>query len=158
VAGWRAWGWVVSARGGSDGFPRVRDGVAATDAEPRFGGCPPGDYDRVLVEHVPVRLEPVRDASDRPCARETVVTLSRAQLEELAGLMVEKLETRRREAETLVGATAVAAWTGLSVPSVYRCAERLGGFRVGEGPRAPWRWRITEVAERYDPAGWGWLR
>ena len=61
--------------------------------------------------------------------------------------------------DTLLDAREVAAWSGLSVASVYRCAVRLGGFRVGSGPRAPWRWRLGDLREAFDPfPGVGWLR
>ena len=74
------------------------------------------------------------------------VTLSRAQLEELAGLMVERLEAVRR--------AEVARWACMSKPWVYKNAPRLGGFRLGSGPRAPWRFRLSEVASRFDPLSW----
>jgi len=85
------------------------------------------------------------------------VTLSRAQLEELAGLMVEKLETRRRREEPLVGVLEVAQWACMSRPWVYRNAAQLGGFRLGPGPRAPWRFRLSEVAAQFDPLWGGWM-
>lgn len=83
------------------------------------------------------------------------IRLAREDLPELAALIVGLLEERRRLEEPLVNAREVALFTGLSVVQVYRRGKDLGGFRLGDGPRVPWRWRLSEVEERYHPL-WGW--
>lgn len=74
------------------------------------------------------------------------------QLVELADLVAERLAGclggGAREASSsdgLVDAAAVARALGVGRDYVYRHAARLGGRRVGEGPRPRWRFDL-EVA------------
>lgn len=51
--------------------------------------------------------------------------------------------------ERPVSARAVADYLGLRKTDwVYANAERLGGFRLGEGERPRWRFYLSEVDER----------
>jgi hypothetical protein len=66
---------------------------------------------------------------------------------ELDERTAERIETRLRERERPVSARAVAEYLGLRKTDwVYANAERLGGRRLGDGPRP--RWRFSEVEER----------
>jgi hypothetical protein len=58
-----------------------------------------------------------------------------------------------------VTARAVASHLGLSKTVwVYASANRLGGWRLGEGSKARWRFYLSEVDERLRESGHAPLR
>jgi hypothetical protein len=73
---------------------------------------------------------------------------------ELDGLTAERIAKQLRERERPVSARAVADYLGLRKTDwVYANAERLGGRRLGDGPRPRWRFYLSEVEERLRDFG-----
>ena len=61
----------------------------------------------------------------------------------------ERIAAQLRERERPVCARAVADYLGLRKTDwVYANAERLGGWRLGEGERPRWRFYLSEVEEQ----------
>lgn len=75
------------------------------------------------------------------------VTLTPAQLEELAELVAQRLIAARPVA-ALVGVREVAAHLGVDEGYVYEHASELGARRLGQGPKARLRFSLAEVDER----------
>jgi hypothetical protein len=70
------------------------------------------------------------------------VTLSADQLEQLADLIAARLTGSAPTRGELVDAATVARALGITRQTVYAHGEQLGGRRIGEGPRAPWRFDL----------------
>lgn len=54
---------------------------------------------------------------------------------------------KNREKQQLLSPAELADKLGVRPAWVYANAERLGGFRLGEGPRAPWRFQGSSVGD-----------
>jgi hypothetical protein len=68
---------------------------------------------------------------------------------ELDKFTAERIATQLRERERPVSARAVADYLGLRKTDwMYANAERLGGRRLGDGPRPRWRFYLSEIDER----------
>jgi hypothetical protein len=73
---------------------------------------------------------------------------------ELDQLTAERIAKQLHERERPVSARAVADYLGLRKTDwVYANAERLGGRRLGDGPRPRWRFYLSEVEERLRDFG-----
>lgn len=70
------------------------------------------------------------------------------QLLELAELVADRLDERRRAVTGLVGVREVAALLGVDTSWVYEHAATLGARRLGDGPKARLRFSLAEVDER----------
>jgi hypothetical protein len=69
---------------------------------------------------------------------------------QLAPMLVEVATTAAREApEQLVDAATVARALGVTADTVRANAERLGGRRIGDGPRGRWRFVLAEAVEAW---------
>lgn len=61
----------------------------------------------------------------------------------------ERIAQQLQQRERPISARAVADHLGLSKPDwVYANAERLGGWRLGEGKQPRWRFYLSEVEAR----------
>jgi hypothetical protein len=73
---------------------------------------------------------------------------------ELDKFTAERIATQLRERERPVSARAVADYLGLRKTDwMYANAERLGGRRLGDGPRPRWRFYLSEIDERLRDFG-----
>lgn len=73
---------------------------------------------------------------------------------ELDERTAERIAKHVRERERPVSARTVADYLGLRKADwVYANAERLGGRRLGDGPRPRWRFYLSEVEERLRDFG-----
>src|SRR5665811_540765 len=70
--------------------------------------------------------------------RRVAVDLSPQAVEQVAGRVVE-LIGEREPATKLISAGELAHLLGVERPWIYRNRHLLGGMRIGEGPKAPWR-------------------
>ena len=70
------------------------------------------------------------------------------QLEALAGRVAELVAERVPARGALVDAQAVAVYLDVQADWVRDHAALLGGRRLGEGPKAPFRFDLDEVDER----------
>jgi hypothetical protein len=83
-------------------------------------------------------------------ARRVEVELGPRSVERVAARVAELLEQRRvRAQDDLVCAGELARRLGVRRPWVYRRATALGGFRIGDGPKAEWRFDLLEAGERF---------
>ncbi len=68
-------------------------------------------------------------------------------LERLAELVAEHLAGDARPSGGLVDVRAVAALLGVSTDFVYSHARELGGIKLADSPRAPWRFDVDRARE-----------
>lgn len=62
----------------------------------------------------------------------------------------------REPATKLISAGELAHLLGVERPWIYRNRHLLGGMRIGEGPKAPWRFdrrKAIEALERQSDGG-----
>lgn len=72
---------------------------------------------------------------------------------ELDELTAERIARQLEERELPVSARAVADHLGRKTDWVYANADRLGGWRLGEGKQPRWRFYLSEVEERLHDMG-----
>lgn len=82
----------------------------------------------------------------------TPARLHPADLEALADLVVERLAARMAQEPGpapggLVDAKAIAALLDVSADFVYDHARELGGVKLADSPRAPWRFDVERARE-----------
>lgn len=83
------------------------------------------------------------------------VDLSAQTVERIAVRVVELMREREPRAE-LISAGELARLLGVERPWVYRHRRLLGGMRIGDGPKAPWRFdrrKAVEALERQSDGG-----
>jgi DNA-binding transcriptional MocR family regulator len=80
---------------------------------------------------------------------ETVLTLSDAQLVQLAERLAENLRGKQPPATRLVDASELAKALGVSRETVYEYAAALGARRIGEGPRGRLRFDLNAALEAW---------
>lgn len=76
------------------------------------------------------------------------VPLDDEQLRRLARFIAQELDGLYSRQPAMLSAADVATQYGLSRGWVYRNARKLGGQRLGNGPKARIRFRATEVQRR----------
>lgn len=87
--------------------------------------------------------------------RRVAVDLSPRTVELIAARVVELMRERKPVPE-LISAGELARLLGVERPWIYRHRHLLGGIRIGEGPKAPWRFdrrRAIEALERQSDGG-----
>jgi hypothetical protein len=73
-------------------------------------------------------------------ARHVAVDLSPQAVEQVAGRVVQLLgNSEQQRRSELISAGELALYLGVARPWVYKHRHLLGGQRIGEGPKAPWR-------------------
>lgn len=93
------------------------------------------------------------DATHEPARQPVHAHVRPEDVPELAERIAACLAREMRVVEPWVGVPEVAAWLGVGRATVYRHAKALGGVRIGEGPRAPIRFRLRDLEARF-PRGW----
>jgi hypothetical protein len=107
---------------------------------------------------------PLRTTRDNNCptprpARHTTprriaVDLTPQAVEQVAR-RVAQLLGHQQEAERLISAGELALHLGVARPWIYKHRHLLGGRRIGEGPKAPWRFdrqTALRALERHQAA------
>jgi hypothetical protein len=79
------------------------------------------------------------------------VTLSEEQLERLADLLAIRLAAARPAPSPLLTVEEVSATFKVSPAWVYENAGRLGGYKLGPGPRAPLRFDPKRLTAALKP-------
>jgi hypothetical protein len=79
------------------------------------------------------------------------VTLSDEQLDRLADLLAIRLAAARPAAPPMLTVEEVSTTFKVSRAWVYENARRLGGVKLGPGPRAPLRFDPNGVAAALNP-------
>jgi hypothetical protein len=72
-----------------------------------------------------------------------------ADLELLADLIADRLRAGAPDPRALADVKTVAAALGVSTDFVREHAQELGGFRITDSPRAPWRFSVDQARERF---------
>lgn len=83
-----------------------------------------------------------------PYLRNGAPPLADAELRRLAQFIARELEALQGVQPALLSAAEVAGRYRLSRGWVYKHANELGGQRMGTGPRARLRFRVTEIERR----------
>lgn len=95
----------------------------------------------------------------RATPRRIAVDLSPRAVEQVAARVAALLGERRPAAEPeLISAGELARRLRVERPWVYRHRHLLGGLRIGEGPKAPWRFDYQQAVaalERHQAAQQG---
>jgi hypothetical protein len=81
------------------------------------------------------------------------LVLSDEQLDQLADRLAVRLASVKPPARSMLTVEDVCALFQVSRAWVYENAGRLGGFKLGPGPRAPLRFDPLRVAEALKPLG-----
>jgi hypothetical protein len=75
--------------------------------------------------------------------RVVAVDLTPQAIEQVAGRVVGLLhgqqQQQQREEQQLISAGELALYLGVTRPWIYKHRHLLGGQRIGQGPKAPWR-------------------
>jgi hypothetical protein len=80
----------------------------------------------------------------------TTLRLHPADLEQIADLVADRLAQRLGSSSptpALVDVKALASLLGVSTDYVYEHARELGGLKLGDGPRAPWRFDVQAARD-----------
>jgi hypothetical protein len=73
-------------------------------------------------------------------ARHVAVDLSPQAVEQIAGRVAQLLgNSEQQRRSELISAGELALYLGVARPWVYKHRHLLGGRRIGDGPKAPWR-------------------
>jgi hypothetical protein len=102
-------------------------------------------------------LRPPRRPGLAATARRVAVDLTPRAVEQVACRVAQLLghQQQQREAPRLLSAGELALCLGVSRPWIYKHRRLLGGRRIGEGPKAPWRFdrqTALEALERRQAA------
>jgi hypothetical protein len=81
------------------------------------------------------------------------LTLTEEQLDRLADLLAIKLAAIRPAARPMLTVEDICATFQVSRAWVYENAGRLGGVKLGPGPRAPLRFDANRVTAALSPLG-----
>jgi hypothetical protein len=109
-------------------------------------------------EHRPARdLRPPRRRGLAATARRVAVDLTPQAVEQVACRVAQLLGhgQRQRTEPRLLSAGELALCLGVARPWIYKHRRLLGGRRIGEGPKAPWRFdrqTALEALERRQAA------
>jgi hypothetical protein len=90
-------------------------------------------------------------------ARRVAVDLTPQAVEQVASRVAQLLghQQQHRPEPRLVSAGELALFLGVSRPWIYKHCHLLGGRRIGEGPKAPWRFdhrTALQALERHQAA------
>lgn len=81
-------------------------------------------------------------------ARRVAVDLSPRAVEQVAARVAQILQRRELEREPeLISAGELARRLRVERPWIYRHRHLLGGLRIGDGPKAPWRFDYRTAVE-----------
>lgn len=107
-----------------------------------------------LATRAPRALCPSTGRGLSAAPRKLTVDLSPRAVEQLAARVAALLQDGRSESEPqLLSAGELARRLRVERPWVYRHRHLLGGLRIGEGPKAPWRFdyqRALEALRRHQ--------
>jgi hypothetical protein len=103
-------------------------------------------------------LRPPRRRGLGSTARRVAVDLTPRAVEQVACRVAQLLGhgQRQREEPRLISAGELALYLGVSRPWIYKHRHLLGGRRIGEGPKAPWRFdrqTALQALERHAAGG-----
>ncbi|HWY18931.1 MAG TPA: hypothetical protein VNY27_09515 [Solirubrobacteraceae bacterium] len=82
---------------------------------------------------------PVRRAIPRRIAVDLTPQAIEQVADRIAQLLAYQQQQQAKEAERLISAGELALHLGVARPWIYKHRHLLGGQRIGEGPKAPWR-------------------
>ncbi len=88
-------------------------------------------------------------------AHRVAVDLTPQAVEQVASRVVQLLGHPQRQEQRLISAGELALYLGVTRPWIYKHRHLLGGRRLGEGPKAPWRFdrhTALEALERHQAA------
>lgn len=104
----------------------------------------------------PVRsLRPSRRRGLGAMARRVAVDLTPQAVEQVAGRVAQLLGYQQHREPQLISAGELALYLGVTRPWIYKHRHLLGGRRIGEGPKAPWRFdrhTALQALERHQAA------
>jgi hypothetical protein len=115
---------------------------------------------RALPRTIPTRAVRERRPAHRrglaAMTRRVAVDLTPQAVEQVAGRVVLLLGgTNQQRRSELISAGELALYLGVTRPWVYKHRHLLGGRRIGEGPKAPWRFErqtAMQALERHAAA------
>lgn len=79
----------------------------------------------------------------------SVMTLSEAQLDQLADRIADRLRTSHPRAPRLVDAQTLASALGVRRETVYTHADKLGAIRLGDGSKPRLRFDLETAREAF---------
>ncbi len=82
---------------------------------------------------------PTRRRGLAATARRVAVDLTPQAVEQVAGRVAQLLGHSGQRRLELISAGELALYLGVARPWVYKHRHLLGGRRIGDGPKAPWR-------------------
>ena len=89
-------------------------------------------------------------------ARRVAVDLTPQAVEQVASRVAQLLgHQQQRDEQRLISAGELALYLGVTRPWIYKHRHLLGGRRIGEGPKAPWRFdrhTALKALERHHTA------
>ncbi len=88
-------------------------------------------------------------------ARHVVVDLTPQAVEQIANRVAYRLLGEQQSERRLISAGELARYLGVERPWIYKHRHLLGGRRIGEGPKAPWRFErrtAMQALERHAAA------
>lgn len=87
-------------------------------------------------------------------ARHVAVDLTPQAVERVASrvaqLLTHQQQQQAKEAERLISAGELALHLGVARPWIYKHRHLLGGRRIGQGPKAQWRFNRQTAIEALD--------
>lgn len=72
-------------------------------------------------------------------ARRVAVDLTPQAVEQIANRVAYRLRGEQHSEPQLISAGELARYLGVQRPWIYKHRHLLGGQRIGDGPKAPWR-------------------
>ncbi len=88
-------------------------------------------------------------------AHRVAVDLTPQAVEQVAGRVAQLLGHQQRREPQLISAGELALYLGVTRPWIYKHRHLLGGRRIGEGPKARWRFdrhTALQALERHQAA------
>jgi hypothetical protein len=108
---------------------------------------------RATREHCSPR--PARYATPRRIAVDLTSHAVEQVASRVAQLLAHQQQQQAREAERLISAGELALHLGVTRPWIYKHRHLLGGHRIGDGPKAQWRFdrqTAMQALERHQAA------
>ena len=102
-------------------------------------------------------LRPPRPRGLGAMARRVAVDLTPQAVEQVASRVAQLLghQQQQKQEPQLISAGELALYLGVTRPWIYKHRHLLGGRRIGEGPKAPWRFdrhTALQALERHQTA------
>jgi HTH domain len=88
-------------------------------------------------------------------ARRVAVDLTPQAVDQVASRVAQLLQRQRQSEPQLISAGELAHYLGVERPWIYKHCQLLGGQRIGDGPKAPWRFdrqTAMRALERHEAA------